>query len=163
MRLSEHFTLSELTKSHTAARLGIDNSLNVLDDEETIANLVQLCEQVLEPIREHYGRPITPNSGYRSYALEQVLCRRAIDRYIDDGTGRKVLDYLETKPHPKGFAIDIELPGLPNLDLAHWVEENLKFDQLILEFCKKDDPAAGWVHISYKNDTLNRNEVLTIG
>lgn len=163
MKLSEHFTLAELTKSHTAARLGIDNSLNVLDNAEIINNLTQLCERVLEPIRSHCFIPFTPNSGYRCYALEQVLCRKAIDRYIDDGAGRKVLDYLKMKPHPKGQAVDIEIPGHPNLELARWVRDNLEFDQLLLEFYSSTDPAGGWVHVSYRADGTNRNEVLTIG
>lgn len=163
MRLSDHFTLSELTKSQTAARLGIDNSLNATFHPETIDNLIQLCEMVLEPIRDHFCVPITPNSGYRSYALEQVLCRKAIDRYIDDGAGRRVLDYLEMKPHPKGQAVDIEIPGVPNLNLARWVRDNLEFDQLLLEFYDPNDSTAGWVHVSYRHDGTKRNEVLTIG
>ena len=62
MNLSANFTLKELTKSDTATRLGLDNT----PDEETIENLKLLCEKVLQPVREHFGKSVTVNSAYRS-------------------------------------------------------------------------------------------------
>ena len=62
MTLSDHFTLMELTKSQTAARLGIDNT----PSDEAIANLKSMCENILEAIRAHYGVPFSPSSAYRS-------------------------------------------------------------------------------------------------
>ena len=62
MNLSANFTLKELTKSDTATRLGLDNT----PDEATIENLKALCENVLQPVREHFGKSVTVNSAYRS-------------------------------------------------------------------------------------------------
>lgn len=62
MNLSANFTLKELTKSDTATRLGLDNT----PDEQALENLKTLCEMVLQPVREHFGKSVTVNSGYRS-------------------------------------------------------------------------------------------------
>lgn len=163
MQLSRHFTLAELTRSATADRMNIDNSLDPKIHPVTIKNLVHLAENVLEPIRLYYALPLSPNSGYRSYDLETVLCSAAMDRFIARGDGTS-MDYLETKQHPKGEAVDIQLPGVSNLELARWIADDLEsFDQLILEFYKEDNPMAGWVHVSIRTDYNNRREVLTIG
>ena len=68
MKLSDHFTLNELTKSQTALRLGIDNT----PDDEQIENLKALCENILEPVRDKYG-PLTPSSGFRSIPLCEAI------------------------------------------------------------------------------------------
>ena len=65
MQLSDHFSLAELEKSAVAARNNLDNSA----DEESIEYLTRLCEEILEPVREHYGVPFSPSSGYRSEPL----------------------------------------------------------------------------------------------
>lgn len=164
MNLSDHFPLWELTKSAIATRLGIDNSLYPEENAQTIGNLIALAEDVLEPIRAHFGVPFAPGSGFRCFDLEVVLCRASIDRFLEASTvsaPRTINDYLELKSHPKGEAADIEIPGVPNLELAEWIRDNLDFDQVILEFYKQDDPTAGWVHVSTREN--NRNEVLTIG
>ena len=57
-----------------------------------------------------------------------------------------------------GEAVDIEVPGVSNLELAYWIKEKLQFDQLILE-CWTGKSDSGWVHVSYKD--INRKEVLT--
>ena len=62
--------------------------------------------------------------------------------------------------HCKGQAVDIEAPGRSNLGIAKWVEDNLEFDQLILEFYTPGIPNSGWVHVSYNTDG-NRKSVLT--
>jgi hypothetical protein len=62
MNLSANFTLKELTKSDTATRLGLDNT----PDDEALENLKTLCEKVLQPVRDHFGKSVTVNSGYRS-------------------------------------------------------------------------------------------------
>ena len=137
MNLSEHFTLRELVKSQTAARMGIDNT----PDSFALAYLDRLCRNILEPVREHYGVAFSSSSGYRSPELCEAI-----------GSSRK-------SQHAKGQAADFEVPGIDNLALAEWVKENLKFDQLILECYMPGNPNSGWVHCSIA-DTL-RGETLT--
>lgn len=48
--LSEHFSLSEMTQSGTAIRLGIAN-VPAADD---IERMRQLCVNVLEPVRRRF-------------------------------------------------------------------------------------------------------------
>jgi zinc D-Ala-D-Ala carboxypeptidase len=134
MKLSEHFSLSELTKSSTAERLGIDNE----PDDEAKENLIALCNMVLENVRNHYGIPFVPNSGYRCPELNRAI--GSSDR----------------SQHVSGQAVDFEVPGISNKDVALWVKDNCDFDQLILEFYKEGDPSSGWVHCSYTLDGSNR-------
>ena len=140
MNLSKHFTLAEAGRSQTAVRLGIDNR----PPERFYGTLKETAIHILEPIRQWYGKPFSPNSWYRGPELNKAI-----------GGAKK-------SQHMTGEAVDIELPGVPNIDLARWVKANLEFDQLILEFWRDDDPSAGWVHVSYKH-LGNRNDVLTIG
>jgi len=139
MRLSDHFTLAEFTKSQTADRHDIDNTP---DDAQT-ERLKILCENVLEPVREHFGKSFSPSSGFRS----EELCVKI---------GSKT-----TSQHAKGEAVDFEIPGVDNKELAYWIVDNLDFDQLILEYYKPGVPDSGWVHVSFKGEG-NRNEVLTM-
>ena len=94
MKLSNNFSLKEMTKSQTALRRGIDNE----PGEEEQANLQQLCEQVLQKVREHFGKPVTVNSGYRSPELN------------------KAIGGSTTSDHCKGMAADIEIPGVSNIN-----------------------------------------------
>jgi zinc D-Ala-D-Ala carboxypeptidase len=139
MKISEHFHLSEFEKSSTAERLGIDNTAPA----QVVANLTDLVVDVLEPLRRMVKRPIVINSGYRSLELNRTLKSK------------------DTSQHVQGQAADIECPGLSNKELASVIRDNLPYDQLILEFYNKDDPSAGWVHVSHKRD-WNRFEVLSI-
>tara|TARA_R110002020_G_scaffold27274_8_gene88022 strand:- start:975 stop:1421 length:447 start_codon:yes stop_codon:yes gene_type:complete len=134
MRLSEHFSLRELTKSATAIRKGIDNT----PSDEAVENLVLLCNEILEPVREHYGVPFAPSSGFRCLELNRAI--GSSDR----------------SQHVQGKAVDFEIPGIDNKRVALWVKENCDFDQLILEFYKEEDPMSGWVHCSYDIDKDHR-------
>ncbi len=165
MQLSNNFTLAELTKSATADRLEIDNSLveGRGDDTRIIVNLMHTTQAILQPVRENYDVPFSPSSGYRSMALEAVLCEPAMKRYLAKSSDNTRAGYLDAKQHPKGCAVDFEVPGVRNLLLARWIERHLEFDQLILEFYKPTDPTAGWVHASFDRHGNNRKEVLTIG
>jgi hypothetical protein len=165
MQLSNNFPLHELTKSATASRLEIDNSLvpGRGNDSIIIEKLRELCKNILQPVRENFSIPFIPNSGYRSFELERALCRPAIDRYLSLSSDNTVEGYLTKKQHPRGEAADMELPGVDNLLLARWIERHLEFDQLILEFYSPRDPNAGWVHASYVSPAQNRHEILTIG
>lgn len=137
MKLSENFTLAEFTKSQTAIRMGIDNT----PGEEHLENAKALFEKIVQPVREQFG-PTTINSGYRGPALNEAV----------GGSSKS--------QHCKGQAVDIEVPGVPNAEVAEWIEENLDFDQLILEFYTPGIPDSGWVHVSYNGDA-NRKSVLT--
>ena len=137
MNLSENFTLQEFTKSQTAERRDIDNT----PVEGHIENAKVLFENVVQKVRDNFGVTII-NSGYRSGDLN----------YAVGGSN--------TSQHCKGQAVDIECPGIPTYDVAKWIEDNLDFDQLILEFYTPGIPDSGWVHVSYKTDD-NRKSVLT--
>ena len=65
----KYFTIAELCKSDTADRKGIDNRCK----KEHVANLTALVDNVLDPLREAYGKPITINSGFRSPALNKAV------------------------------------------------------------------------------------------
>ena len=136
MRLSEHFTLGEFTKSETAESKDIPNEPGWIE----ICNLGVLCDSILEPIRSHYGTPFSPLSGYRSLILNNEI-----------GSS-------PSSQHVTGQAADIEVPGVSNYDLAVWIRDNLKFDQLILENHDMGFPSSGWVHVSFVG--INRGEVL---
>jgi len=134
MQISDHFTLSELTKSSTAERMGIANEPGSMEVE----NLIMVCDQILEPVRNHYGIPFAPNSGFRCLELNRAI----------GSSGNS--------QHVKGEAVDFEVPGIANKEVAIWVMENCEFDQLILEFYKEDIPDSGWVHCSYTIENDNR-------
>ncbi|WP_339862383.1 D-Ala-D-Ala carboxypeptidase family metallohydrolase [Paremcibacter congregatus] len=138
MRLSPHFTLAELCRSQTATRHGIDNTPDAIQT----AALRLLAREVLEPVRNHFGIPFSPSSGFRCVELNRLI-------------GSK-----DTSQHTKGEAADIEVLGVPNHVLASWIFHTCKFDQIILEYHDPDDPAAGWVHVSVK-ETGNRQEFLS--
>ena len=133
-KLSKNFSLREFTKSQTAARHGIDNFVY---DEEVFKNLQSLCEEVVQPVRDYYNIPFSPNSGFRSLALNRLL-------------GSK-----DTSQHVLGQAVDIEVPTINNFELMEFISGNLNFDQVILEFYNEDDPKSGWVHVSYDRDKDN--------
>ena len=135
--LSKNFTLTEYTKSQTALRLGIDNTPN--DDHLASAKL--LFEQVVQPVRDHFG-PTVINSGYRGSELNAAIGGAA------------------TSQHCRGEAVDIECPGIANHEVAEWIQNNLDFDQLILEFYTLGIPDSGWVHVSYTPEG-NRKQSLT--
>ncbi len=137
MQLSKHFKLEEMTKSMTATRKGIDNSPGAGD----IKNLENVCYEILEPVRAHFDKPITVTSGYRSEALCEAI-------------GSK-----KTSQHAKGQAVDFEIAGIPNIKIAYWLQNNVDFDQLILEFWSPEDPNKGWIHCSYSREN-NRKQYL---
>ena len=135
MKLSKNFSLQEMTKSQTALRKGIDNT----PTPDKIEPLTLLCERVLQPVRDHFDRPVTITSGYRSPELCVAI-------------GSKV-----TSQHTKGQAADFEVPGVSNMEVAQWVADNCEFDQLILECYTGGN--TGWIHCSYVHEP--RKELLT--
>ena len=134
MKLSNNFSLNELTKSQTAERKGIDNTPSTEHQE----NLKSLCTHVLQPVRDHFGQVVSVSSGYRSPELCVAI-------------GSKT-----TSQHAKGQAADFEIFGVSNKELADWIHYNLNYDQLILEYWKESDPNSGWVHCSYSENQKRR-------
>jgi len=139
-KLSENFTLGELIKSETAERKGINNT----PPDNLIPKLRRLCTEILEPVRNNYGQPFRPNSGYRSIELNEAIGGSSVSQ------------------HCKAEAVDIEIPGVSNYDLALWVTNNLDFDQVILECYRQGEPSSGWVHVSLREEgEANRSIALT--
>ena len=142
MNLSANFSLKELTKSDTATRLGIDNT----PDEETIDNLKTLCDKVLQPVRDHFGKSVKISSGYRSPELNSS----------------PAVGGSKTSDHCKGMAVDFEIEGLSNPEVATWIMENLTYSQLILEFYVQGQPNSGWIHCSYNPNDLRKQELTAV-
>ncbi len=137
--LSKNLSLSEMTKSTTAKRRGIDNS----PTEEHIENMKVLAENIFQPIREHFGVPFSISSGYRSEALNEAI------------GGSK------TSQHSKGLAIDIDRDynfDPNNAQVFHYIKDHLNFDQLIWEFGTEENPS--WVHVSYTTTETQRGQIL---
>jgi zinc D-Ala-D-Ala carboxypeptidase len=112
MNLTKNFTLEEMTKSETALRHDIENTPN----EQEISAMKLLAEKVLQPVRDHFGKGVKVNSGFRHPDVNQKV-----------GGSRN-------SDHIRGQAADIEIPGIPNAELAEWIKDNLEYNQLILEF-----------------------------
>lgn len=133
----KYFTMGEMMRSDTADRRGIDNRCSKEDAER----LKKLIENVLDPLREAYGKPIKVNSGYRCPELN------------------KAVGGSKTSDHMKGCAADIV--GTPNTKsenkrLFELVKSlDLSFDQLI------DEKGFSWVHVSYREGN-NRKQVLAM-
>lgn len=121
----KYFTIKELCKSSTAIQKRIDNTPN----SEIVNNLKQLVDQVLDPLRKRYGKPIKVNSGYRCEKLNKAVKGAANSQHI------------------KGLAADITAgSAAENKILFQLVQElNLPFDQLI------DEKKFSWIHVSVSN------------
>ena len=126
MELSRNFTLQELIKSDTAIRLDINNNPN----SGQIEKLKALCENILQPVRDHFGR-VKVTSGFRS-----------VDLCLAIGSS-------SNSQHAKAEAADFEVMGTDNAELADWIHSNLSYDQLILEYYTPGEPNSGWIHCSY--------------
>lgn len=132
----KYFTIRELTKSDTAMRYGISNIPNKQQED----NLIKLVENILDPLREAYGKPIIVTSGFRCEKLNKIV------------KGSK------TSQHQSGEAVDIRSlkdSREENKKLFDLIKKlDLPFDQLINEY------DYDWVHVSYSNE--NRKQILNI-
>ena len=137
-RISEHISLKEGIKSHTATRLGINNTPSDLD----LINMKTIAEKVFEPLRKFVGGPISINSFYRSPKLNSA---------IGGSTSSQ---------HCKGCALDIDdtYGHKTNAEMFEYIKCNLDYDQMIWEF--GDDTNPDWVHISYVSEDANRRRLL---
>ena len=136
--ISKHVSYKEGVYSITALRLGLNNDPNSFH----LNNMKVISEKIFEPLRMHVGGPIKINSFYRGPELNKAI-----------GGSRK-------SQHCKGQAIDIDdtYGHATNAEMYHWIKDNLNFDQMIWEFGDDNNPA--WVHVSYVNDSDNRNRWL---
>lgn len=130
----KYFTLKELTRSETARVLKIKNE----PTKEQEQNLTALVDNVLDPLRDVYGKPIIVNSGFRSKKLNEAL------------NGSK------TSQHVEGKAADITVGTLEGNKILHdWIMSlDLPFDQLIWE--KGNDTGPAWVHVSYDKNRMRK-------
>lgn len=141
MNVSPNFSLKELTDSPTARKLGIDNTPTA----EHLQNMRFVCENILEKVRAHFGKPVQVNSSYRCPALN------------------KAIGGSTTSQHVNGEAVDFEIPGISNKVVADYVSENLDFDQVILEFFNPaEGPNSGWVHVSSKKAGNRKQKLVAL-
>lgn len=132
-RISKHISYKEAVGSNYAKQKGIKNKPN----EEQVENMKLLAEEVFEPLREWVDAPIKVNSMFRSLELNTAL------------KGSK------TSSHMNGEAMDItSMGGKSNLEMFHYIKDNLCFDQLIWEFGSEPK----WLHVSFSKN--NRQQVL---
>ncbi|WP_397600529.1 D-Ala-D-Ala carboxypeptidase family metallohydrolase [Silvanigrella sp.] len=140
MKLSNNFSLEEFEHSEVATARGINNKA----PEEVINNLKKLCDKFLEPLRQYLNKPIKILSGYRCEELNNAV------------------KGVENSQHLTGCAADITVENISHQELFEIIKNNFKFDQLILEFVKPNNPFSGWVHVSW-NENKNRNKYFKLG
>lgn len=139
-KLSENFTLGEMIASDTAKKVGIDNTPTLL----AISRMEELCKNLLQPIRNAYGKPIKVTSGYRCYRL---------NRYLGGSS---------TSVHPLGWAADLKPVSGSYADFEKFVinflkeHPEIKFDQCIRETSGK----TKWLHLGYKNGAGKQRKMI---
>lgn len=156
-----NFRQHEVGHSDYAIRNGIDNKPSV----EILSNAIGVAVHCMQPIRNEFGL-VQVNSWYRGEQLEKVMaadgfkkwCKKNSFSPLDVGSWKK---YFALKQHPKGNAVDFEVPGESNDEVFEWCKANLDFDQLIREYAKPGVPDSGWVHISWVGEN-NRRQILHI-
>lgn len=133
--LTEHFALSEFTRSVTGELLGIDNSPNA----EQIDNMKGLCEKVLEPLRIRLGHAVRITSGFRCKFLN------------------KAVKGAENSLHMKGLAADLYVRDVGEaIKMVYLIMQGGEFDQVILE---RGSRGKIWVHVSWLKDNASRHQV----
>lgn len=138
MQLSANLSLAEVIRSETAKRIGVSN----MPTPQHIENFKKLAENIFQPIREHFGKPILISSGYRSAELNKAI-------------GGSL-----SSQHCSGEAIDIDMDGtdITNAQIFHYIKDNLNFDQIIWEFGTDKNP--DWVHVSFSASKPQRKQML---
>lgn len=130
----KYFTIDELSRSVECARLKIRNIPGTTEQ----ARLITLVENVLDPAREKFGKPIKVNSGYRSYKLNKQI-------------GGAI-----TSQHLRGEAADITAGSKDENRKLFEILRTMDFDQLINEH------DYSWIHVSYKDKDRNRHQILAL-
>ena len=138
-KISDNISYKEATYSATAKRLGIKNK----PEKEHIENMELIAEKIFQPLREWVGEPIRINSFYRSEELNSRI-------------GGAI-----SSAHKDGLAMDLDsFGGKTNLEIFHYIKDNLDFDVLINEY-PNEDGEPKWIHVSW-NKKKNRKHVLEI-
>lgn len=133
MQISPHFTLQELIVSNAAQKLHLNNN----PPPTVIPNMQNLCNNVLEKVRVHFGKPVNILSCYRSSEVNEKVGGSSDSQHIT------------------GEAADFIVKGVSNKDVAEWIIENVDYDQVILEFYSD---GQGWVHASYNSNGSQRKQ-----
>ena len=132
MKLSDNFSLIEFTRSETAEKNNVKN----VPEQRHIDALRELCENVLQPLRDKLGKPVNVTSGYRNSHLNFLVNGRV------------------NSQHVRGEAADINVAGMTAQELFDYIRESgIVYDQLIQE-------SGQWVHISYRTRRANRKQAL---
>ena len=127
-KLSEHFTLEELTNSDAAKKRGLNN----IPNDVALDNLKRLAE-FLEQVRALFNKPILINSAYRGPEVNAAV------------GGAKKSDHMD------GRAADIRVIGV-SVDqvVKKIIASDLGYDKVIKEFADSD--SGGWTHLSIPED-----------
>lgn len=143
MKLTDHFSLEELSHSSTAVRMGIDNT----PPEQVVGNLRVLAAG-LEQIRKVTGdHGLRIHDAYRCEALERILCAKDYAAWckihVNEQSDASWATYFAAKAHPQGFAADFTCDAFGNpLELVRVIRASgIKFDKAISE--------GTWVHVSF--------------
>ena len=138
MKISDHITLKEATKSNTAIRRGIDNTPN----DYQLSNMENIAKNLFEPLRKWVGGPIRINSFFRSEELNSAI----------GGSSRS--------QHCQGRSIDLDdtFGHKTNAEMFQYIKDNLSFDQMIWEFGDNENP--DWVHVSFVSFDENRGRIM---
>jgi|TARA_R110000822_G_scaffold300854_1_gene424417 hypothetical protein len=136
--ISKHISNKESVYSRTAQRLNISNT----PTEDHKQNMIELAENIFEPLRSYVGGPIKINSFYRSPELNKAI----------GGSSKS--------QHCNGQAVDLDdtFGRMTNAEMYRFIKDHLDFDQMIWEF--GDDKNPNWVHVSYVSPQENRNRCL---
>jgi len=136
--ISKHISNKESVYSRTALRRGIDNT----PTEEHKINMIELAENIFEPLRMYVGGPIKINSFYRSPELNKAIGGSSKSQHC----------------HGQAMDIDDTFGRMTNAEMFHFIRDNLDYDQMIWEFGDDDNP--DWVHVSYVSPEQNRQRCL---
>jgi len=134
--LTKNFSVQDVQRSEYAAKHHIDNVLPSI----YYMNALNVGNNILEPVMAKFGE-FFPQSWYRGESLNKAI-----------GGSKK-------SQHMTASAVDFEIKGHSNLEVAQWIRDNIDFDQLILERHTPGDPYSGWVHCSWSKEN-NRKECL---
>lgn len=139
MKLTDNFFLKEFEKSNRAKIHGINNAAKGAE----IENIKALCENIMQPVRTHFEKPVKITSGFRCLELNRAV------------------NGAETSQHCTGQACDFVISH-DHKEVAEFIRDNLDFDQLILENYYSSQ-FSKWIHVSYSLDkNKNRKEVLNL-